>query len=277
MPRAPLLVVLVAALLCCGAGAAVGAPRAVLFLMPSLDYLRLSGGELWLTGSYLDESMVPAGALLDAGFAVTVATPLGLKPPLDQRSNASHYFDSEADYQRALTLWDSLPSLQAPAALHDLVATNVALAQTVAHYDALFIPGGHAPMIDLWPSTDAGTLIGAFFDAGKLIAAICHGPVVLSSVALVRPNAWPFVGYDMTVFSTAAEKLNQENLWNGTALGFFPEDVLRAHGANVIEKPPYTPNVIVDRQLVTGQNPQSAVLLAATLVKMLGAGARARV
>ena len=73
----------------------------------------------------------------------------------------------------------------------------------------------------------------------------------------------------MTVFSTEGEKVN-ELKW-GHKLGFYPEQVLRDLGANVIEssKGPYSPNVITDGNLITGENPQSASLLAKTFVQAL--------
>jgi putative intracellular protease/amidase len=133
-------------------------------------------------------------------------------------------------------------------------------------YAALFIPGGHAPMIDLWPSVAVARIISHFWTTGRVVAAICHGPVTLASTSLL-PGSWPFAGLNMTVFSKPAEIVN-EAAW-GAKLGFYPEDVLRALGGNVIEAPMYHPHVVRDGQLITGQNPASAELLAAALLEAL--------
>jgi protease I len=69
----------------------------------------------------------------------------------------------------------------------------------VNDYDVLFIPGGYAPdkmrlrysMIDL---------VKHFNSAGKIIAAICHGPQLLISAELVkgrRITSWPSVAIDL--------------------------------------------------------------------------------
>jgi protease I len=69
----------------------------------------------------------------------------------------------------------------------------------IGDYDVLFIPGGYAPdkmrlrpiMIDL---------VKKFNDAGKLIAALCHGPQVLISAGLVkgrRMTSWPSIAIDL--------------------------------------------------------------------------------
>lgn len=66
-------------------------------------------------------------------------------------------------------------------------------------FDALIIPGGHAPdkmrlrhaMVDL--ARD-------FFDAGKPVAAICHGPQVLINANVLRGRTltcWPSIAIDV--------------------------------------------------------------------------------
>lgn len=69
----------------------------------------------------------------------------------------------------------------------------------VNDYSAIFIPGGYAPdkmrmhqsMVDL---------VKAFYDTGKIVAAICHGPQILISAGLVkgrRMTSWPSVAVDL--------------------------------------------------------------------------------
>ncbi|KID63638.1 ThiJ/PfpI family protein, partial [Metarhizium brunneum ARSEF 3297] len=38
--------------------------------------------------------------------------------------------------------------------------------------------GGHGPMYDLVTDQDSIKLIEEFYNAGKLVAAVCHGPIV---------------------------------------------------------------------------------------------------
>lgn len=43
-------------------------------------------------------------------------------------------------------------------------------------YDAIFYVGGHGPAIDL-PTDPANVkLASQFWQAGKIVAAVCHGP-----------------------------------------------------------------------------------------------------
>ena len=69
----------------------------------------------------------------------------------------------------------------------------------VNEYDGIYIPGGYAPdkMRLNQPMID---LVKRFNSAGKLIAALCHGPQLLISAGLVRGKrmtSWPSVAVDL--------------------------------------------------------------------------------
>ena len=80
-----------------------------------------------------------------------------------------------------------------------VTADMAASAARIADFDALVIPGGHAPdrmrmrhaMVDL--ARDA-------MDAGKPVAAICHGPQLLISANALRGRTltcWPSIAIDV--------------------------------------------------------------------------------
>ena len=83
----------------------------------------------------------------------------------------------------------------------DTVAVDVALAEaSVERYDALVLPGGvmNPDKLRLQPAAIA--LIKAFDDAGKTVAAICHGPWTLIDAGLVRNRqvtSWPSLRKDL--------------------------------------------------------------------------------
>jgi len=60
-----------------------------------------------------------------------------------------------------------------------------------ADFDAIFLPGGHGPMFDLPDNPDLQRLLQEFHAAGKIIAAVCHGPCGL--VNATRANGKPLV------------------------------------------------------------------------------------
>lgn len=55
----------------------------------------------------------------------------------------------------------------------------------VSHYDAMVIPGGRAPA-ELRKHPEAVRLVKDFFETGRPLAAICHGPQMLAAAGLVK-------------------------------------------------------------------------------------------
>ena len=117
-------------------------------------------------------------------------------------------------------------------------------------YDALFIPGGHAPMQDLGTDTSLGRIILHFHQNNKPIASLCHGPIALLSTKTVSQGPWAFSGYRMTCYSDLEEKTN-ELMW-GDKLKLKVEDALKENGAKVQNRLPMLPNLICDKELITG-------------------------
>ncbi|MDT5018411.1 MAG: protease [Mycobacterium sp.] len=70
----------------------------------------------------------------------------------------------------------------------------------VASYDGLVLPGGVANPDQLRMSPEAVAFAGAFADAGKPIAVICHGPWTLVEADVVKGRtltSWPSVRTDI--------------------------------------------------------------------------------
>ncbi|MEO6799164.1 MAG: type 1 glutamine amidotransferase domain-containing protein [Rhodanobacter sp.] len=70
----------------------------------------------------------------------------------------------------------------------------------VADYDALMLPGGVMNPDELRVEPKAIALIKAFGDAGKPVAAICHGPWTLIDAGLVKNRkvtSWPSLRQDL--------------------------------------------------------------------------------
>jgi len=57
--------------------------------------------------------------------------------------------------------------------------------QSAEHYDLLVIPGGTVNADNLRQDQDAQRLVQEFRDAGKTVAAICHGPWLLIDAGVV--------------------------------------------------------------------------------------------
>jgi protease I len=83
----------------------------------------------------------------------------------------------------------------------DEIAVDALLDQAhVAQYDGLLMPGGVMNPDKLRMNAVAVTFVRAFADAGKPIAAICHGPWTLIEAGAVsgrRMTSWPSLRTDL--------------------------------------------------------------------------------
>lgn len=225
----------------------------VLFIVTAADHLTLADGSAHPTGYWADELVEPHRLLSEAGAAITLATPGGAAPVVDAGS-----LDPEAtggaEHTAALKAYLS--------SIEDELASPVALdAVAVADYDVIVVPGGHGPMEDLAVDPEMGRILVEAMKAEKKLAIVCHAPAAMLS-AEGAAGGWPFAGYRMTGFT------NVEEAQAGLAdkLVWLLEDRLRKAGAKFEAGDPWTPHVVVDRNLYTGQNPMSAGPMAERLI-----------
>ncbi|QDQ97350.1 type 1 glutamine amidotransferase domain-containing protein [Tomitella fengzijianii] len=90
-------------------------------------------------------------------------------------------------------------------------AEAAANADAASDYDALVLPGGVANPDILRTDADAVAFVRAFFDAGKPVAVICHGPWTLIEADAVRGRvmtSWPSLRTDLR--NAGAEWVDQE-------------------------------------------------------------------
>lgn len=221
----------------------------ILMVVTSHEKLGNTGGK---TGFWLEEFAAPYYTFLDAGAKVTVASPKGGEPPLDPKSDTP-------EGQTELTgRFKKDPQAQA------VLASTVKLADVKAgDYDAIFYPGGHGPLWDLAEDATSNALIEAFYNAGKPVAAVCHGPAVLHHAKF---NGEPLVkGKRVTGFSNTEE----EAVHLTKIVPFLVEDELKRLGGLFEKVPDWQSLAVVDGRLITGQNPASSTAAARELIKLL--------
>jgi putative intracellular protease/amidase len=221
----------------------------ILMVLTSHDQLGDTGKK---TGFWLEEFAAPYYAFLDAGAAVTVASPGGGQPPLDPKS------DTPDGQTEATTRFKQDPAAQA------VLAGTARLAEVRAEdYDAIFYPGGHGPLWDLAEDAKSIALIEAFYSAGKPVAAVCHGPAVLRRATL---RGEPLVkGKRVTGFTNSEEEAVQLT----KIVPFLVEDELKRLGGLYEKAGDWQSFAVTDGLLITGQNPASSTAVAQELLKLL--------
>lgn len=222
----------------------------VLIVLTSHDQLGNTGEK---TGFWLEELAAPYYVFRDAGAEVTLASPKGGQPPLDPKS-------ASADFQT-----DATRRFEADAEAGAALAATHRLADVaIADYDAVFYPGGHGPLWDLAGDTASIALIEAAVAAGKPVGAVCHAPAVLRSVK--GADGAPLVkGKTVTGFANSEEAA----VGLTDVVPFLVEDMLVANGGLYSRGKDWSPHVVRDGLLVTGQNPASSAPAARMLLDLL--------
>lgn len=253
----------------------------VLVIGSNATRIEVRGG--WgATGQYLNETVVPAMALAAAGYEVVLATPDGTRPHIDPVSDAAQHFEGdEAAYARAKEYWANDPAMNQVRTLRSVIDEGLDA------YAGVFVPGGQAPVVDLMQSAELGEILRHFHAAAKPTALLCHGPIAVASAlpeaaafraALIAGDIekakglasdWQYAGYKMTVFSASEEKVVEDHILHDKMFFTMP-DALAAAGGDVSTNPvDFDPYVVVDRELITGQNPRSDHPIAKALVEAL--------
>jgi putative intracellular protease/amidase len=225
------------------------APK-ILIVLTSHDQLGDTGTK---TGFWLEELAAPYYVFKDAGAAITLASPKGGEPPLDPKSAAPE--SQTDDTRRFENDAEAMAALKSTTPLADI---------DPARFDAIFYPGGHGPLWDLSGDTTSIRLIEAFWSAGKPVGAVCHAPAVLADVK-DGSGAYLVSGKQLTGFTNSEEAA----VGLSDIVPFLLEDRLQERGARFLKADDFTPHVVVDGRLVTGQNPPSSAQTARQLLAVL--------
>jgi putative intracellular protease/amidase len=205
------------------------------------------------TGLWLGELTHFYDCVREHGFDVDIASPSGGHVPIDPVSLAPEHLDGttgqryrDRDFMNLLT--------------NTMKATDA----DVEDYDAIYFAGGHGVMFD-FRSAELAALTAAFYESGRVVSAVCHGPTALLDARLGTGD--PLVkGKNVTGFSWPEEEIAER----ADAVPFSLQDELTNLGAHhSTAENPFATYVVADGRLITGQNPGSARAVAETVVKHL--------
>ncbi|WP_234972732.1 type 1 glutamine amidotransferase domain-containing protein [Paenibacillus vortex] len=199
------------------------------------------------TGIWLSEFAEAYMAFQENGYEITVASPKGGAGPIDPGSVGD---------QTPQEILDASKHLENTKKLDDVMAEG---------FEGIFLPGGHGTMFDLPDNQKLQQLLREFYEAGKIVAAVCHGPAGLVGATL--SNGQPLVaGKRVNAFTDREE----ESTVLGSYLPFLLESKIRDLGAIFVAAPNWSTHVEVDGNLITGQNPQSTLAVTNAVLSKLG-------
>lgn len=196
-------------------------------------------------GFWLAELTHPYWHLAERGHTVEFASPAGGKVIVDPTSDPYAEGTWEAN---DLVSKGFLSDKTLAARLETTTPLNAVRPE---EYDAVHIVGGGGAAVDLYPNDDVKRILEHFWATGKVVGTICHG-----SIALANTPA-SVAGRRATGFSRA-EDAEVEKLYGINFIPNFPEPVMVSAGINFLHVEPWGLRVVIDGNLVTGQNQFSA-------------------
>jgi putative intracellular protease/amidase len=226
----------------------------ILFVVSGATYLTLKDGTRHATGYWAEEFAAPYKALTEADHQVVVATPHGVTPTVDMMSLRPEMAGGVEGALELEAIIRSAEVMRRPLKLSDV---------RLEDYDAVYLPGGHGPMEDLWVDADAGRVLTEQLSSGKPLAIVCHAPAAMLATRIHGVS--PFQGYRVTCFTNDEE----EGVGLASRTRWLLEDELQELGVEFSRGEIWKPYMVEDRNLITGQNPHSAAILADRLLQIL--------
>lgn len=146
----------------------------------------------------------------------------------------------------------------------------------VGAFDAILVAGGQGPMFTFDKEIDLQKKFAAFYEAGKIACAMCHGVALLRYVKLSSGD-YLAKGKTVTGFANVEEDFADNAVWSMNLLArdkhvmpWRVEDEMKRIGANYVQAGLWRGFAVRDGNLVTGQQNFSGLETAAAIVAALG-------
>lgn len=194
------------------------------------------------TGLWLEEASEPYNILTAANINVDIATINGGEVPLDPNSTQN----GELNKYKAF-----VEQTKSTSSIEDI---------DVSQYDAVYLPGGHGTVFDFAHNQKLASVLADFKADDKIIASVCHGPSAFVGAKDKKGN-FLVKGVTLTAFTDEEERA----MGFEDKVPFLTQSELENQGAQFVTQDNFTEHVETDNQFITGQNPQSSVVIGETL------------
>lgn len=213
-------------------------------------------------GYWGEECVEPLTSMEAAGVDVTIATPTGRAPTVDERSvDPEEVGEEMAAEVREVDA--SHPGLNDPVSI---------TAVSAADFDAVVFPGGHGTVWDVNQDRHARQLLVDAVAGGDGVAlVVCHAvgilaftreadgtPLVEERAVTGFPNEWEADIVD-----------DHDRMPDGRKLPYWVEDEVTLAGADWDAELDADTSVTVDGDLITARGPGSSTVAAETLIDAL--------
>lgn len=206
------------------------------------------------TGLWLSELTHLYHEAKEKGYEITIASPNGGHVPIDPESLKKFTLDKVSK-----KYWED-------DSFRELLNKSKSLAAVKNEkFDLVYLAGGHGTMYDFPNDTTMQFIIRNQYESGKMVAAICHGVGGLLNVKLSN-GEYLIKDKKITGFNWFEESIARRK----KEVPFNLEAGLKEKGSDYTKSfIPMTSNVVVDGNLITGQNPFSSKEMAKVVMQEL--------
>ncbi|MBL9046323.1 MAG: type 1 glutamine amidotransferase domain-containing protein [Tabrizicola sp.] len=217
----------------------------------------------WPVGFWWAELTHPFWTFTEAGYEVEIVSPKGGDLVADGYSDP----EDLSGYSAADIL--SLGFKTSPNHAAMLKGTKAIHQVDLGQYDAIFLAGGQSPMVTMIDDADLHAFVARAYEAGKIVAVVCHGTCVLlktrlsNGELLVKGKTW-------TGFANSEEAFADSFVGQRIQPFWIEEEARKIEGTNFIVQGMFKPFAVRDGNLITGQQQNSGAAAAELVVETLG-------
>jgi putative intracellular protease/amidase len=217
----------------------------------------------WPIGFWWAELTHPYWVFTEAGYEVDIVSPKGgdlqadgFSDPEDQSGYSAHDLIS-LGFKKSATHSAMLKGTKSIAEV------------SLDGYDAIFLAGGQSPMVTMVDDADLHAFVAKAYEAGKIVAIVCHGTCVLLKTKLsngdllVKGKTWTGFANSEEAYADAFVGQKIQPFW-------IEEEARKIEGTNFVVDSMFKPFAIRDGNLITGQQQYSGGAAAELVVETLG-------
>lgn len=206
------------------------------------------------TGLWLSELTHIYHLAKEQGYDITIASTKGGNTPIDPES------------LKPMVLDKITRGYWANPSFRDLLQHTKSLSEVSGQqFDCVYLAGGHGTMYDFPNDTTLQSIVRQNYETGKIVAAVCHGVGGLLNVKLSN-GEYLIKDKTITGFNWFEESLARRK----KEVPFNLEKSLKERGSDYKKAfIPMTSKVLVDENLITGQNPFSSKEIAKVAMRQL--------
>jgi putative intracellular protease/amidase len=217
----------------------------------------------WPVGFWAAELTHPYVAFTEAGYAVELASPKGGRLEADSWSDPRDASGYSADDLLSLGF---LTSPRHKALLEDTRSID---GIEPAGYDAIFLVGGQSPMFTFADDAKLHALVARFWEAGRIVAAVCHATCVLLKTRLADGSLL-VAGRTWTGFANSEEQFADSFVGRKLQPFWIEDEARRIEGSNFVVHSRFREFALRDGRLVTGQQQYSGAAAARLVIEAVG-------